>query len=53
MFYTLAGFIKATLTDKPEDISVDDMGSKVAEQGFDAIRKKVVAPLSVLHKMKQ
>ncbi|XP_067932421.1 serine-rich adhesin for platelets-like isoform X2 [Watersipora subatra] len=47
------GFIKATLASSAEDISVDGMGSRVAEQGVDAIRKKVLTPLHALQQMKQ
>ena len=46
------GFIKATETDKPENISVESMGNKVAQKGVDAIRKKLLNPLKILKGMK-
>lgn len=46
------GFIKATETDKPENISVESMGNKVAQKGVDAIRKKLINPLKILKGMK-
>ena len=49
----LVGFIKATLTDNPRELSLDDIGNKTASRGAEAIRKKLLNPLKTLRAFKK
>lgn len=51
--FFLVGFIKATLTDNPKALSLDDIGNKTAQRGAEAIRKKLLNPLKALKGLKK